>query len=100
VLFRADGTPIDPEFQAVRARLQQEYAKSDAGTDELVQAVVAEWSHQRRVTKLEPTCFQNDLEDSRYTVSLGKLQRHQTRSRRALLKNRKCQSKHTVDRLN
>jgi len=86
VLFRPDGTPIDPELQAVWARLQEEYGKGDAGTDELVQAVVAEWSHQRRATELEPNCLQNDLEDSRHTVSLSKLQRHQTRSRRALLK--------------
>jgi hypothetical protein len=87
VLFRPDGTPIDPELQAVWARLQEEYGKGDAATDELVQAVVAECSHQRRATELEPSCFQRDLEDSRDTVSLDKLQRHQTRSRRALMKN-------------
>jgi hypothetical protein len=86
VLFRRDGTPIDPELQAVWARLQEQYGKGDATTDELVRAVVAEWEHQRRVTELEPNCFQNDLEDSRDIVSLGKVQRHQTRSRRALLK--------------
>jgi hypothetical protein len=56
-------------------------------TDPLVQAVVVQWSHQRRATELEESCLENSLEDSSSALSLGNLQRYQTTSRRALLKN-------------
>ncbi|MGO9085471.1 MAG: hypothetical protein ACLQBK_09610, partial [Candidatus Sulfotelmatobacter sp.] len=63
------------------------YGQDQGRTDPLVQAVVVEWSHQRRATELEESCFQNSLDDSSSEVSLRNLQRYLTTSRRTLLKN-------------
>ncbi|MGO9083646.1 MAG: hypothetical protein ACLQBK_00330 [Candidatus Sulfotelmatobacter sp.] len=62
-LFRLDGKPIDPDLRAVLETLQQEYGRDQVCTDPLVRAVVVEWSHQRRATELEESCFQNSLDD-------------------------------------
>jgi hypothetical protein len=86
-LFRPDGKPIDPQLQAVWESLREEYGQDAGAHQPPVQAVVVEWSHQRRATELEESYFQNSLDDSTSTVSLRNLQRYLTTSRRGLLKN-------------
>ena len=85
ILFRPDGTPIDPELQAVWTRLREQYG-NDVGTEELLQDIVAEWWRQRRSTEIEKSSLQNALKDSGSGVSFDKLQRHKSTSQRALLK--------------
>lgn len=87
VLFRPDGTPIDPELQAVWEDLRETYGPDDARRGTLLQTVVTEWSHQRQAAELEGRCFQNALDDSRSVLSLRTLQRYRTASQRALLKS-------------
>ena len=78
LLFRGDHTAVDPELQAVRENLQNRYGQGDVLTDPLVEAVIIELSHQRRVTELEDSFFQNNFDDSSHPVSLGILQRYRT----------------------
>ncbi len=86
-LFAPDGAPIDPELRALCERLRKESVIDDERADELLQAIIVEWSHQQRALKLEEKCLQNAMDDDASTVSLSKLQRYRTTSRQLLLKN-------------
>jgi len=87
LLFRPDGTPINPELHALWEGLQEKYGKGDVRTDLLVESVVVECYRQQKALDCELECYQQPKGHFSPNGNLPNLQRYRSASQRALEKN-------------
>jgi hypothetical protein len=86
VLYSPNGTPINEELHALRARLEEQYGTGDVRADLLLDTVVVECWRQQKALHVEAQAFKSPDHFS----SIGRmphLQRYRTASQNAMMQS-------------